>query len=316
MFDPMLGDVRTVSRTSPEGVCRRRNLHHRLRPARRRDSGGTGSLVKQLHDSALSIFTDGSGLHGPRTGGIGIVFVWTGEDGSEQTYEESPPGYQQATNNQMEIQAAIEALKLAKREHMPFDLAQFDRITIYSDAQYLTDNYGTALNVWSRNGWRLSGGGPVHNIRAWKELLRTVKGIWRDYSLRVSFEWVKGHKSEPHNKRADKLAGQSARSAPRRGVLQPARVRRKLTPNEIEVGSVGIEGQEIEVRIISDEWVPPPHRCYRFNYEVMDETSPYFQRADKITSEHALRAGHVYVVQFNDDPKNPQILDVIREVEK
>ena len=80
------------------------------------------------------------------------------------------------------------------------------------------------------------------------------------------------------------------------------------------MGSVGIEGQIINVRIITDEWLPSPHRCYRYKYEVMDTESPYFQRVDQIHSDVMLSAGHVYLVRFNANPRNPWIEDMIEEI--
>jgi hypothetical protein len=57
-----------------------------------------------------------------------------------------------------------------------------------------------------------------------------------------------------------------------------------------------------------------PRRTVGWWSVVTDPESPYFERADKITSEHELRAGHVYQVRLNDDPRNAQIIEVIREV--
>jgi hypothetical protein len=68
-------------------------------------------------------------------------------------------------------------------------------------------------------------------------------------------------------------------------------------PFQTELGSVGIEGRVIKIRIVTDEWLPSPHRCYRYKYEVTDTESPYFQRVDQIHSEVMLSAGHVYVVR-------------------
>jgi len=50
------------------------------------------------------------------------------------------------------------------------------------------------------------------------------------------------------------------------------------------LGSVGIESQIINVRIITDDWLPSPHRCYRYKYEVMETESPLLpaRRSDSL----------------------------------
>jgi uncharacterized protein YjhX (UPF0386 family) len=43
---------------------------------------------------------------------------------------------------------------------------------IKTDATYVADNFGTAVSVWSRNGWKTKSGKPVDNAQQWKELVR------------------------------------------------------------------------------------------------------------------------------------------------
>jgi ribonuclease HI len=272
-------------------------------------------MAKQLHDKALTIYTDGSCFPSPRAGGLGYLFVWTDENGEEQTHPACPPGWQQATNNQMELQAVVEALEYATSGRAPFDLSSFDKITIYSDAQYLTDNFNTAIYEWSRNGWTKRDGAPVRNTRVWKDILRLLRRLDRDHRLRVRVEWVKGHKKDPHNKAADKLARASAKGPQRRGFIQPARIRRKRSPNKVKEGSIRMGGQTVEVHIIVDQWLPAPHSCLELIYEVTDEASPYFECVDKITSKIEVRAGHVYLVRLNEDQGHPQIVEVLHEVD-
>lgn len=69
--------------------------------------------MEQLDDKALNIYTDGSSYSSPRVGGVGFMFIAVDDEGEQETHEESPPGWKGASNNQMELQACIEALRIA-----------------------------------------------------------------------------------------------------------------------------------------------------------------------------------------------------------
>lgn len=151
------------------------------------------------------------------------------------------------------------------------------------------------------------------NTPQWKEFLMLVRRASRAHK-RVDVKWVKGHKDDPCNARADELAKQSAKIA-RSKAIRPARIRRKKSPNQVEIGSVRMVGQVATIHIVVDEYLPPPHRCYRYMYEIMDEDSPYYQRVDWITSDVPLARGHTYSVQLNDNQGNPRIEELLGEIE-
>jgi hypothetical protein len=77
--------------------------------------------------------------------------------------------------------------------------------------------------------------------------------------IKVEAKWVKGHGKDPLNKRVDRLAKQSAKTATTRR-LGHQRVRRKKSPLQTELGSVRMEGQTTTIRIITDKWLPSPHQ--------------------------------------------------------
>lgn len=265
--------------------------------------------MPQLDENALNIYTDGSSYSSPRVGGVGFLFVTVDSEGHPVVHEESPPGWKYATNNQMELQACIEALGLAMDRRTPYDLSTFSKIVIYTDSQYVSENFGKAMFEWPKTGWTTRNGPPVANTQQWKQLIRLVKKA----GIRVEIKWVKGHKSDVLNKRADKLAKRSAKTAVQAS-LGHQRVRRKMSPNLTAVGSVRMEGQTTTIRIITDEWLPSPHRLYRYKYEVMEDESPYFQYVDMAHSEVLLNAGHTYVVRFNDDQRDPRIEERFEEI--
>jgi ribonuclease HI len=115
---------------------------------------------------------------------------------------------------------------------------------------YLVEGYDSARFAWPRAGWMTRDGNPVANAELWKELLRLAGRTGK----RVDIRWVKGHKRSVHNKAADRLAKRSAaRQSGRR--VSHVKVRRKETSNSVEVGCVGMHGQRLTVRIISDEYL-------------------------------------------------------------
>ena len=63
------------------------------------------------YEDALNIYTDGSCLSNPRRGGIGIRYIVINAAGDEEWVDEAPPGYKQATNNELELMACIVALR-------------------------------------------------------------------------------------------------------------------------------------------------------------------------------------------------------------
>jgi ribonuclease HI len=258
-------------------------------------------------ENAINIYTDGSSFSRPRLGGIGIRLVIINPLGQEEVKDISLAGYAAATNNQMELKACIEGLKEAMR-HPAFD--SFGRIAIHSDSQYVVENYNRAFYDWSKNKWCNYQGKPVDNATLWKELLRTVKKCHK----RVNFHWVKGHAKNQHNKAADRLARQSARNAfnPPLAVMK---VRRKLSVKSVEPGCVPMLNQRISIRIITDEYLKLPKR-FKYKYEIISKRNPYFGNIDFASSEIMLNAGHCYSIRFNDEPHNPTIIKMFKELPK
>jgi ribonuclease HI len=257
-------------------------------------------------DEALNIYTDGSSFSGPRMGGVGIRFITIDENGNEKLLDIEQPGYQGATNNQMELQACVQALKEAQNN---FNLYEFRKIVINSDSQYVVNNFPNALFHWSGNGWKNYDGRPIENAAIWKELLKQVKKTGK----RVDFNWVKGHSKDPHNKAVDKLAKKSAKN-PIHKPLTTVSVRRKISNKATQVGSVEMQGQRLIIRVISTEFMKL-QRQFKYRYEVMSKTSKYFGNVDIIFSTLSIRDGHCYKVMVNRNTKNPSIMKVLSEID-
>jgi len=234
-------------------------------------------------------------------------FIQIDDRGNETVQDWCPPGYASATNNQMELQACILALREAKRLGLASGL---NRIVIHTDSQYVSENITSALYYWPREKWLRRDGAPVLNVELWKDLTRAVKSA----GCPVDIQWVKGHSRDPHNRAVDKLARKSA-DTPLNPAMKPVSVRRKKTSEKAQAGSVGMHGQRITIRIVSDELLNE-QKLYRFKYEVMSKASRYAGKVDHICGPELLKAGHVYYVRVNQDQKNPRIAKVFREVVK
>jgi ribonuclease HI len=255
------------------------------------------------------IYTDGSSYPGPRRAGVGVRFVWTGENGDEDFEDYPLLGYDGATNQQAELAAVVEALKALVIRRM-FDTKRFRRIVIWTDSMYVVTGYDTARFTWQSNRWTTSDGNPVANAAQWKELLRLAHRTGKA----VEMKWVKGHKASTHNKAVDKLAKKSAAARTGRH-LSVVKVRRKLTDASVERGSVQMQGQRATIRIIEDHF-ERVQRMNRYKYEVMSKGSPYCGCVDIAFSDASLHlsAGHTYYVRFNDDARAPRIVKAFREV--
>ena len=140
----------------------------------------------------VEIYTDGACLGNPGIGGYGAILKYNGHK------KEISGGYENTTNNRMEITAVIEALKLLKE---PCD------ITIYSDSQYVCNaiTKGWAKN-WEAKGWMRNKKEPALNADLWKKLLELIE------NHKVELVWVKGHAGHPENERCDALAVEAAKS--------------------------------------------------------------------------------------------------------
>lgn len=264
-----------------------------------------------LDEKAVNIFTDGSSLPAPRRGGVGIVIVVVDADGHEVVYDGGPVlGRPGGTNQEMELLACVEALRLVGGRHSPVDVRPFTKVVIHTDSMYVTENYPRAKFTWSTNGWYTKDGNPVLHAELWKDLLKTSAKIGK----RVDIEWHQGHSAtNPHNKAADKLAKASAK-VPLGKPVKVSGVRRKRTANTTEAGSIRPEGQRLVLRVVTDSFLRP-QKMYVYKCEVVSPDSPYFEKVDNLYSTILLKAGHTYDVRLNDEPKRPRIEELYGEVD-
>jgi ribonuclease HI len=138
----------------------------------------------------VTIHTDGGCEPNPGPGGWAAVLEVDG-----QTRELSG-GSPTTTNNRMEMQAAIEALR---------SLAEPSRIEFFTDSQYLRQGICEWVKGWKQRGWKTADRQPVKNQDLWCQLDALATGH------NINWRWLKGHAGHPLNERCDQLAGAEIR---------------------------------------------------------------------------------------------------------
>lgn len=259
-------------------------------------------------EEALNIYTDGSSFPlQKRASGVGVRFVWVNENGDEVTDDYAPPGYSKATIDEVEIKAIT--LGLLEAQRMFVDLSTFKRVLVFSDSRYVVDNFSKAMNVWPQKAWRGSNGMPVSNIELWKDLRKVVS----NFSIEVSIDWVKGHKSSPHNKAADKLAKQSA-STPINRPFSISETTKKWSDRKTVRGCIVPVGQDLRIRIISRKYIKKA-KLEEYRYEVVDESDPNFKDVDFAYCKDCLSRNRCYLVRLNSDLSKSTFVSVVEEID-
>lgn len=145
----------------------------------------------------ITVSTDGSCLRNP---GGPTGWAWINHDGTHDSGGD-PVG----TNQIGELMALLQGV-LAHPGAEP--------LTIETDSQYAIRCASVWVTGWRRKGWRTASGGPVQNLA----LVQAIERAIADRPGPVTFEWVRGHRGNHFNERADELAGAAARESQRTGV--------------------------------------------------------------------------------------------------
>lgn len=136
----------------------------------------------------VEIFTDGACKGNPGPGGWAALLRY-GRHEKQLSGAEA-----HCTNNQMELRAAIEALKALTRPCS---------VILTTDSNYLRQGISEWLPNWKRKGWKTASGQPVKNVELWQELEQLAK------CHEIQWRWVKGHSGHRENELVDELANQA-----------------------------------------------------------------------------------------------------------
>ena len=133
----------------------------------------------------IEIYTDGACRGNPGPGGWGALLIYQG------TKKTLYGGASDTTNNRMEMQAVIEALKVLKSKC---------EIKLYTDSKYVMDGINKWLSGWKKRDWKTANKKAVKNQDLWEVLDLAIK------MHEIEWHWVKGHTGNLGNEEADSLA--------------------------------------------------------------------------------------------------------------
>jgi ribonuclease HI len=150
----------------------------------------------------VTLYTDGACEGNPGPGGWAAVLKYNDH------VKEISGGVPVSTNNRMELQAAVEALR---------SLREPCEVRLFTDSQYVRTGISEWLDDWKTRGWRTKDKKPVKNAELWRELDKQAS------RHSVHWCWVKGHAGDDMNERCDLLA--------RHEIMK---VRQKIAPTELK----------------------------------------------------------------------------------
>ena len=135
-----------------------------------------------------SVYSDGACTGNPGPGGWGVVVYFTDSSVYELGGAEA-----QTTNNRMEMQAAIAALRILAAAK------QTEPTTLYTDSEYLIKGVTQWIKGWKKKGWKTAQGKAVLNQDLWEALDELN-------SKQVMWQHVRGHAGNVGNERCDTIA--------------------------------------------------------------------------------------------------------------
>lgn len=136
----------------------------------------------------VELYTDGACRGNPGPGGWGVLLRYAEQERELYGYQAT------ATNNQMELMAAIRGLEALK---------QPCEVTLTTDSKYVLQGMTEWLAGWKRKGWKSASGQPVKNQDLWQRLDTAAQ------PHKITWSWVRGHTGHPDNERVDGLANRA-----------------------------------------------------------------------------------------------------------
>ena len=134
-------------------------------------------------DEATAVYTDGACSGNPGPGG----WAWAVADGRHAS-----GGHPRTTNQRMEIQAALEAVRAIPDSPL----------VVVSDSTYVVNCFRDEWwRGWQERGWLTSARKAVVSRDLWEPLVELVTARGD-----VTFRGVKGHSGDPMNDLVDQLA--------------------------------------------------------------------------------------------------------------
>ena len=157
----------------------------------------------------IHVYTDGGCTGNPGPGGGAYIILRNEEGGVKNSVllDEKSGAEKATTNNRMELKAVIAAL-----EALPQFMTETEKVTVYTDSQYVQKGMSCWMEEWKKRGWKTSGKEPVKNQDLWQRLDSLAAGF------SIHWVWVKGHASNKYNERCDKMTQEAIAEGEMTGV--------------------------------------------------------------------------------------------------
>lgn len=137
------------------------------------------------------MFTDGSCLGNPGTGGYAVILRY------KLNEKILTAGFYLTTNNRMELMAVISGLEFLK---------QPCSVKITTDSLYVKKGIMDWMPEWKKKQWKTSKKKHVKNIDLWLRINNALK------KHSVEWFWIKAHMGHLENERCDLIARKSAKN--------------------------------------------------------------------------------------------------------
>jgi ribonuclease HI len=183
--------------TSKEAIKSLESLEEDLnqQPVSKEEATNPFALSEDLKDNFDYIgFSDGACRGNPGPGAWGALV----QSPDENILFEGSGVEVNTTNNKMELQGAIEAIRFIKN-HECYETAL--SAVLVSDSKYVVDGMNQWVPGWKKRGWKKADKKVPENVELWQELDHLREGMGT-----VAFQWVKGHAGHPQNEFCDQLA--------------------------------------------------------------------------------------------------------------
>jgi ribonuclease HI len=160
-----------------------------------------------MEKNKITIYTDGSARGNPGKAGWAGIILFHPHSTSSLSMERSKErvieigGYSpHATNNQMELTAAIKTLETLKNLKEKLKIDTNTNVEIFSDSKYVVLGITEWIFNWQKNNWISSTKKPVFNKELWEELFKISS------EFKIKWSYVEGHNGDKYNDRADEIA--------------------------------------------------------------------------------------------------------------
>jgi len=161
----------------------------------------------------IEIYTDGSCFgNGSKDnfGGYGVVLTANGK-----VVKEISNGKMNTTNNEMELEAIYQAIKLAKI----ITNTKKQEVCIYSDSAYCVNTINTWMYAWASNNWiKKSDKKAPENMALIKRIYELMQ-----FERVIKVLKIKAHVGHEFNERADVLATSATKKIQQEFMLEHSR---------------------------------------------------------------------------------------------